>query len=121
MNGMELGKVNFRRYERVAPRTVVTDSATPQSVYDQTFGKSIQERYAHTQHLMGNHLVNVAGDTATAKTYVRAMHHKHEKDGGDIYHMMGHYEDELVKTPDGWRIKNRTLVVDFETGEKAPH
>ena len=81
----------------------------------------IQSKYAHTQHLTGNSIISCNGDVATAKTQVRAMHKKKPEHGGDIYHMIGWYDDKLVRTPDGWRIAERILNIDWEEGEKAPN
>lgn len=82
----------------------------------------IQAKYVATQHLMGNHQINVdsSGDTATAKSYVRAMHRKKPEHGGDTYNMVGWYEDKLVHKAGGWRIKERLLGIQWEEGEKAP-
>ena len=49
-----------------------------------------------------------------------AMHKKSDEQGGGIYHMIGRYDDKLVRTKAGWRIKKRELIIDFEEGEKAP-
>ena len=78
-------------------------------------------QYVATQHLMGNHMIAVDGETATAKSAVRAMHRKKPEHGGDTYNMIGWYDDKLVKTADGWRIKERILNIDWEEGEKAPN
>ena len=35
---------------------------------------------------------------------------------GRTYIMAGRYEDHLVRTPDGWRIADRTLTIDWTEG-----
>jgi len=36
--------------------------------------------------------------------------------GGDNFIIAGRYEDELLRTPDGWRISFRRLVVMWTQG-----
>ena len=72
-----------------------------------------------SQHLVGNHEVTVAGDTATHRCYLQAQHVRHAAVGGANYLVGGRYEDRLVRTADGWRIAHRTLVVMWTDGNVA--
>lgn len=72
-----------------------------------------------SQHLVGNHEVTVAGDTATHRCYLQAQHVRHAAVGGPNYLVGGRYEDRLVRTADGWRIAYRTLVVMWTDGNVA--
>ena len=58
-----------------------------------------------------------AEGTAIAKTYATNYHLKTD---GTRYDYFGVYEDELVKTPEGWRIKARKQYPLFTQGEVAP-
>lgn len=71
-----------------------------------------------TQHLVGNHRIDVAddGDHATCRTYLQSMHVKYGAESGENYLIGGHYEDELVRTADGWRIAFRRLVSVWTDG-----
>jgi hypothetical protein len=69
-----------------------------------------------TQHTVSNHLVTVLGATATARTYLHSQHVRTGTPGGDLYVIAGRYEDELVRTPDGWRIGFRRLVTVWSEG-----
>ena len=54
---------------------------------------------------------------AFAKTYATNYHMKKD---GSMYNYYGVYEDDMVKTSDGWRIKSRKQYPFFTTGETAP-
>lgn len=72
-----------------------------------------------SQHLLGNHASTVDGDRATAQCYFQAQHVKLGTDGGDNYIIAGRYEDLLERTPDGWRIRHRTLETWWTDGNPA--
>jgi hypothetical protein len=57
-------------------------------------------------HRLSNFVIHIEGDHATARTYVDAMVFGPGGIGGA--HTIGYYEDELVRTPDGWRIARRS-------------
>ena len=61
---------------------------------------------ANTMHRMSNQVVDVNGDSATARTYVDAL--ILGPDGSGV-NAIGFYDDELVRTADGWRISKRTF------------
>jgi hypothetical protein len=52
------------------------------------------------RHFFSNHVFNVQGDTAHSRSY---MH-------GFRPHIGGLYEIDHVRTPEGWRIKNLSLM-----------
>jgi hypothetical protein len=63
-----------------------------------------------TQHTVTNHLITVDGNTATSRCYLHSQHVRAAAEGGELYVIAGRYEDELVRTPHGWRIAFRRLV-----------
>jgi SnoaL-like domain len=65
-----------------------------------------------TQHLLGAQTVDVGADGVRASTQIVAHHHR----GGDFFHTGGTYEDEFVRTSEGWRISRRTLQISWTTG-----
>lgn len=67
-----------------------------------------------TQHMMTNFTIEVDGDTAKAKTYLRAMHIKPDS---PQYEVGGYYENTYVRTADGWKIKTVTLNNTYDLGE----
>ncbi|MDC0744891.1 nuclear transport factor 2 family protein [Polyangium mundeleinium] len=63
--------------------------------------------YVSTQHLNGNVVINVQGNTGTMKTYLQATHVLEANSSVEVAH--GWYDDIVVRTPQGWRIAKRTL------------
>ncbi|GAA1650694.1 nuclear transport factor 2 family protein [Georgenia ruanii] len=97
----------------------LTDVFTPDCTMDQGPGRGgpirgredvlrgMKERQAlfrRTQHILGQSLIEMTGDVATALTYVTAWHQRWDMTTG-IARLR--YRDELVRTEDGWRIQYR--------------
>ena len=59
----------------------------------------------HTQHRISNAAISVDGDLASARTYVDLV--GMTPDGTSGVNAIGWYDDELVRTADGWRIARR--------------
>lgn len=71
-----------------------------------------------TQHLLGNHRVELDGDRARCVCQVRAFHAGTGRAAGGHYELFGEYRDELLRTAEGWRIARRTLRVRHEIGTR---
>jgi hypothetical protein len=69
-----------------------------------------------SQHLLGNEVVRVSGDRAEATCYFQAQHFLVSPNGGNTYLVGGTYDDELVRTPAGWRITLRRLTPTWYDG-----
>jgi 3-phenylpropionate/cinnamic acid dioxygenase small subunit len=69
-----------------------------------------------SQHLIGSHQIDVAGDTARSRCHLHAQHTKAGTPGGDHFTLGGTYVDELVRTAAGWRIRQRELIVLWQEG-----
>lgn len=64
--------------------------------------------FAVMQHLMANVDVHLDGDRATARTMmVNPMGAKTREGPPHFFWIGGRYDDELVRTPTGWRIARR--------------
>lgn len=72
-----------------------------------------------SQHMVANHEVRLDGDRATCRCYFQAQHVRRAAPGGPNYMVAGRYEDDLERTPDGWRIRRRTLVPMWTEGNLA--
>lgn len=67
-----------------------------------------------TMHILGTHLAEVDGDTATAETYGTAHHWGEPYDHPSINFTSGfRYLDRLRKEPDGWKIVERHAVREW--------
>ncbi|WP_409329655.1 nuclear transport factor 2 family protein [Trujillonella humicola] len=71
-----------------------------------------------TQHLVGNVVVRVDGDEASADCYLISQHVRAGTPGGDHYLLGGRYADHVVRTPAGWRIAHRTLHRTWTSGNR---
>jgi hypothetical protein len=67
---------------------------------------------------VGNVVVAVDGDEATADCYLISQHIRQGTPGGDHYLLGGRYSDRVVRTPAGWRIAHRTLHRMWTTGNR---
>lgn len=79
------------------------------------------EALANHQHLMANHQVLVRGDRANSFVYglFRLVERAADGEGAGVREGCSWYDDELVRTPAGWRIAKRTARV-FWMGGMAP-
>jgi hypothetical protein len=67
--------------------------------------------FSRWQHMLGLPLVTIDGDTATARQDLLATHTT--EDGGVHFYDACTFTDDLVRTPEGWRISFRTLEVHW--------
>ena len=79
--------------------------------------KSVLPGFKSTQHLLGNHLVKIVGDNATAIAYVRAHHYLPNDTGSDTWVVGGYYDYEFVRHGKyDWRIKLMRLNMQYCEG-----
>jgi 3-phenylpropionate/cinnamic acid dioxygenase small subunit len=71
----------------------------------------IHDGMGQTYHRISNIAIKVDGDHATARSYVHALLMAVPGDSSSWIEALGHYDDELVRTPDGWRIGKRTAHI----------
>lgn len=80
------------------------------------FVRSVLGGLDASQHLLGNQVVRLDGDRAEATCYFQAQHLLVSANGGNTYLVGGTYDDELVRTPAGWRISLRRLTPTWYDG-----
>jgi hypothetical protein len=75
------------------------------------FLKATLPMFARTQHMMGLPMITLAAHTATSKTSCHNPMMMETPDGSRKAWLIGlWYDDEFVKTADGWRIASRTAT-----------
>jgi 3-phenylpropionate/cinnamic acid dioxygenase small subunit len=62
----------------------------------------------HTLHRLTNQVIAVDGDNATARTYIDAVIMFGDNQAG--VNAWGFYDDDVVRTADGWRIARRRFT-----------
>ena len=72
-----------------------------------------------SQHITGSQEISLCGDTAKSRAYLFAQHVRRAAKDGPYYVVAGEYVDDLVRTPQGWRIQYRTLNVIWTEGNRA--
>lgn len=72
-----------------------------------------------TQHLLGNHLVTVNGDTAVCTASFQATHRKPGAFGASLWTLGGSYRFDLVRSGDGWRISGVVMTALWGDGNRG--
>lgn len=73
------------------------------------FCRRALDRYAYTQHLLGNAVIVLAGDRATSRISLQATHVEAGADPRRVFILAGTYEDSLVWLAGDWQIARREL------------
>ena len=71
-----------------------------------------------TQHVMTNPIVDVDGDRATCKMYMKAEHFLQNDQGNDDFTLGGYYTDQLEKQDGRWLINAVTLKIFWNRGNR---
>ncbi|HTY30830.1 nuclear transport factor 2 family protein [Mycobacterium sp.] len=69
------------------------------------FMERVHALAGHTMHRLSNHAITVNGDKAAARTYIDGLIMAPDNTSG--VNAIGFYDDEIVRTEDGWRISRR--------------
>ena len=70
--------------------------------------EAIHRPFDATMHVTTNHQVFVDGDRASCISYVHGRFIRQLPEGGNTFESGGWYDDILVRTPAGWRIRARS-------------
>ncbi|NUR59301.1 MAG: nuclear transport factor 2 family protein [Catenulispora sp.] len=71
-----------------------------------------------TQHLLGNHLVTIDGDTGELTAVFQATHLLANRFGSPLWRLGGTYRFGVVRTLLGWRIDKVTMTATWAEGNK---
>ena len=74
------------------------------------------EMFPMTQHVVGNRVIEIDGDTATARSaFYNPMGLPDANGGMKLFFDGGYYNDRLVRTADGWKIRERIEESSYST------
>jgi len=62
----------------------------------------------YTMHRLTNQVITIDGDKATTRTYIDGVIMLSDNQAG--VNALGFYDDEIVRTADGWRIARRRFT-----------
>jgi hypothetical protein len=74
------------------------------------------EPLSAVQHVNGNQWAEIDGDAACAGCYFQVHMYREGTQGGEHFEMGGRYDDELVRTADGWRFAKRAITLLWSDG-----
>ena len=80
--------------------------------------KAALQECGPTQHLLGNFRIDIDGDSARSRCYVRAVHAGKDARAALSYEVWGEYIDQLRLTESGWRIVERHMLITHEVGTR---
>jgi hypothetical protein len=112
------------------PRLVYTDQVTldfgsvagippmtvPLADYTETL-KTAFAPFAATHHAITGHVIDLDGDRATIHAHVRAEHWVRPElvgDGPGYWLVVGFYDNEAVRTSEGWRLNRVRLTSAYQ-------
>ena len=95
----------------------VTGSTDNIEALKQTIQEALQP-LTSSQHINGNQWAEIEGDRATAGCYFTVHMYKEGLADGEHFEMGGRYEDELIRTPDGWRFTSRSITILWSDGNR---
>ena len=77
-------------------------------------------KYAATQHSVTNVCIDFRGDEARVESYVTAYHYLAVEGGQDTeMTFLGRYLDRMEKRGDVWKIRHRSVVMDWNQNADA--
>lgn len=71
-------------------------------------------------HLISVYSVDIRGDSASALSY-HTSHQMFETDPDVVHVIIGRYHDQLVRSPEGWRIKEKLMEVIWAGERRDPN
>lgn len=77
--------------------------------------ESVMPRFEMSQHLVVNREVTIEGDTATSRAAFFNPMALTTPEGRVLFFDGGYYRDRLVRTQDGWRIRERIEEFSYST------
>jgi len=80
----------------------------------------LEEAYTGTLHQLGQSLIRVNGDHAITETYFTSFHGSTNGGARKIERVTGRYADHMENRGGVWKIKERTVIIDFIVDQPNP-
>lgn len=77
------------------------------------------EKMDATHHMFTNQIFDIEGDRATGKYYMHAQHMKLDAEGGVLHTLGGIYNDDFIRTAEGWKICRRSYRAIWGRGNNS--
>ena len=81
---------------------------------------AVMALFCGTHHLSTNHAIQIDGDRAKTRSYLQAIHLTDPDDNTLHHDVGGWYDNELVRTTDGWRFTRVELSFVWTAGAPWP-
>ena len=81
------------------------------------FQQMARANVERTQHISSNYDIQLAGDTASVRVHLTAVHVLGRSDPGTHFSIGGHYQATAVRTADGWRFSRLIFNLVWNAGE----
>ncbi|MFJ9889010.1 nuclear transport factor 2 family protein [Streptomyces sp. NPDC091287] len=122
--GLALDAHQWDLFDRVFAEDVTAEFGPAGNAWSglATFKRSFAEFHESLtghQHTMMGHLVHVDGDKAYAFSYGNWLLVREGAEGGPTWQGTGWYDDELIRTDEGWRIRHRVCRLMSWTGNPS--
>lgn len=72
-----------------------------------SFMRSFLDHCGTTQHMLGNFVIDIHGDTANSECYVADMHLSSSGNDDVSFRTLGNYSDSWVKAGGDWKLARR--------------
>ena len=103
--------VNFFDYNGLPAVTITADKWVKQV-------RALMTQLDSTQHVMTNPIVDLDGNLASCRMYMKAEHFLQNSQGSHRYTIGGYYIDQLIRVNGRWTIKAVTLKLFWQNGNR---
>jgi hypothetical protein len=121
--GVGVDSQRWELFDRIFADDVYVDCG-PTTIWRDRAGFKADFATAHrpydtTQHAMMNHLVDVDGDRANSLTYGIWRLERKSAGANSIWQGGGWYDDQWIRTAEGWRIAKRVNRITWWDGNSG--
>ncbi|MFF8608915.1 nuclear transport factor 2 family protein [Streptomyces sp. NPDC015346] len=81
------------------------------------FQQMARTTFERTHHISANYAIRLDGDRAEVAAHLTAVHVRRREEPDGHFAIGGHYDAEVVRTPQGWRISRFVFDLVWRAGE----